>query len=348
MTRLSDLEAAAIAAAAARLRIVSPDRLSIRRCRAGSGFFYRDRRGRRIADEKSLARIRSLAIPPAYEDVRISSDPRGHIQAVGRDEAGRLQYRYHPDWTAVREGHKTERLRRVLEALPKVREVVARDIARRALCREKALACAVAMMDESHIRVGNDCYARKNGGRGTATLLKADATIGRERVTLCFRGKGGKPLSGELRNRALATALRRIAALRGRRLLQCLGADGKPRQISAAEVNAYLREISGIGLSAKDFRMLGANVIAAELLARLEPAQKETPLRRQINGAIKAVAEKLGNTPAVVRKSYVQACVLDAFKTGELADAVANSRTSTHRSRVENALRHVVAARLEE
>ena len=348
MTRLSDAEAAAIAARAARLRIVSPDRLPIRRCRAGSGFFYRDRRGKRITDEKALQRIRALAIPPAYEDVRISSDPRGHIQAVGRDEAGRLQYRYHPDWTTVREGHKTERLRRVLEALPKVRETVRSDIARRELCREKALACAVAMMDESHIRVGNDCYARNNGGRGTATLLKADATIGRERVKLCFLGKGGKSLSGELHNRALATALKRIVALKGRRLLQCLRADGKPRPISAAEVNAYLREISGIGLSAKDFRMLGANVIAAELLCTLDPAAMEAPLRRQINSAIKAVAEKLGNTPAVVRKSYVQACVLDAFKTGELAEAVEHSRTSAHRTRVENALRHVVASRLTE
>lgn len=345
---IPDAEAARIAAKAARLRIVSPDRLPIRRCRAGSGFFYRDRRGRRISDDKVLARIRALAIPPAYEDVRIAADPRGHIQAVGRDEAGRLQYRYHPDWTSVREGHKTERLRRVLEALPKVREAVARDVARRTLCREKALACAVAMMDESHIRVGNDCYARKSGGRGTATLLKADATIGRDRVALCFLGKGGKSLRGELRNRALATALRRIAALKGRRLLQYAGAAGKPRQISAAEVNAYLREISGIGLSAKDLRMLGANVIAADILAALEPAAKETPRRRQVNGAIQAVAEKLGNTPAVVRKSYVQACVLDAFASGELQAAVANSRASAHRTRVENALRRIVAARLED
>ncbi len=346
MKPISDAEAARIAAKAARLRIVSPDRLSIRRCRAGSGFFYRDRRDRRIADERVLARIRALAIPPAYDDVRIAADPRAHIQAVGRDEAGRLQYRYHPDWTAVREGHKTERLRRVLEALPTVREAVAKDIARRTLCREKALACAVAMMDESHIRVGNDCYARKSGGRGTATLLKADATIGRERVVLCFLGKGGKSLSGELRHRALATALRRIAALKGRRLLQYIGPNGKPRPISAADVNAYLRAISGIGLSAKDFRMLGANVIATDILAAVEPAEKETPRRRQINAAIKAVAEKLGNTPAVVRKSYVQACVLDAFTTGELAEAVASSRASTHRTRAENALRHVVAARL--
>ncbi len=348
MRRISDAEAARLAAKAARLRIVSPDRLPIRRCRAGSGFFYRDRRDRRITDETVLARIRALAIPPAYQDVRIAADPRGHIQAVGRDEAGRLQYRYHPDWTTVREGHKTERLRRVLEALPKVRETVARDIARRTLCREKALACAVAMMDESHIRVGNDCYARKSGGRGTATLLKADATIGRERVALSFLGKGGKALGGELRNRALATALRRIAALKGRRLLQWLAPTGKPRPISAAEVNAYLREISGIGLSAKDFRMLGANVIAAERLAAIEPAEKETPRRRQINAAIKEVAEKLGNTPTVVRKSYVQAIVVDAFQTGELAQAVAACRASPYRTRVENALRRIVAARLEE
>jgi DNA topoisomerase I len=343
---IPDAEAARLAAKAARLRIVSPDRLPIRRCRAGKGFFYRDRRGRRVSDETALARIRSLAIPPAYEDVRIAADPRGHIQAVGRDEAGRLQYRYHPDWTSVREGHKTERLRRVLEALPKVRDVVSRDIARRTLCREKALACAVAMMDESHIRVGNDCYARKSGGRGTATLLKADARIGRERVALCFLGKGGKSLSGELRNRALATALRRIAALKGRRLLQYLAPNGKPRPISAAEVNAYLREISGIGLSAKDFRMLGANVIATDILAPLAPAKTEPPRRRQINGAIKAVAEKLGNTPAVVRKSYVQACILDAFASGELGEAMASSRASPHRTRAENALRRIVAARL--
>lgn len=343
----SDAEAARLAAQAVRLRIVSPERLTIRRCRAGDGFFYRDRRDRRVADDKVLARIRALAIPPAYADVRIAADPRAHIQAVGRDEAGRLQYRYHPDWTQVRESHKAERLRRVLEALPTVREAVARDLARRSLCREKALACAVAMMDESHIRVGNDCYARKSGGRGTATLLKADATIGRQRVVLCFLGKGGKSLSGELRNRALATALRRIATLKGRRLLQFVGAAGKPRPITAAEVNAYLREISGIGLSAKDFRMLGANVIAVDILAPQQPAATETPSRRQVSAAIKVVAEKLGNTPAVVRKSYVQACVLDAFKTGELAAAMASSHASAHRSRTENALRRIVAARLE-
>lgn len=338
---------AALGARAARLRIVSPERLTIRRERKGEVFEYRDRKGKIVTDARTLARIRTLAVPPAYTEVRIAADPRAHIQAVGRDDAGRLQYRYHPDWTQVREDHKTERLLRVLEALPKVRIAVRRDLALRKLTREKALACAVAMMDESHIRVGNDCYARKSGGRGTATLLKADAQIGRERVALSFPGKGGKVLTGELRNRALATALGRIAALKGRRLLQCLGPNGRPKPISAAEVNAYLRAVAGLGLSAKDFRMLGANVIAAELLWTEAPASAETPLRRQINAAIKTVADKLGNTPAVVRKSYVQACVLDAFRTGELGRTVAASHASAHRSRIENALRRIVAARLD-
>ncbi len=324
--------------------MVSPERLTIRRCPAGKGFYYRDARDRRVSDPKTLARIRGLAIPPAYAEVQIAADPRAHIQAVGRDAAGRLQYRYHPDWTEVRERHKTERLRRILDALPKLRAAVARDLAEGGTGRTAALACAVALMDESHIRVGNDCYARRNGGRGTATLLKSDAAIDADGVTLSFFGKGGKRLSGEVRDPRLAAALARLAELRGRRLLQWRPETGRPRPIRAAEVNAYLKAIAGVGLSAKDFRMLGANVAAADLLAAEAPGPSQAARKRQFDAAVKAVAERLGNTPAVVRKSYVQACVRAAFEAGELAEAARRARAGARRSRIENALRRILIA----
>lgn len=327
-----------------RLRLVSPERLTIRRRRAGRGFTYCDARGRRIADPAALARIRALAIPPAWSEVRIAADPRAHLQAVGRDAAGRLQYRYHPEWTEVRERHKTVRLGRILEALPKVRAAVERDLGHGGTGRAVALACAVALIDESHIRAGHDGYARRSGGRGTATLLKGDARIGRERVTLSFAGKGGKRLSGEVRDRRLAAALARLAALKGRRLLQWRETAGRPKPIRAAEINAYLRTIAGTGLSAKDFRMLGANVMAAERLAAEPPGPSAAARKRQFDAALGAVAERLGNTPAVARKSYVQACVRSAFEAGDLAEAVRRARSGNHRSRIENALRRILAA----
>ena len=325
-----------------RLRLLPSDRLSIRRRRAGRGFTYCDAEGRRVEDAATLARIRSLAIPPAWTEVRIAAPANAHLQAVGRDAAGRLQYRYHPDWTGVRERHKTARLARILEALPQLRAAVARDLAKGGTGRAAALACAVALMDESHIRVGNDCYARRSGGRGTATLLKSDAEIGRERVALSFFGKGGKRLCGEVRNRRLAAALARLAALKGRRLLQWREEGGRPRPIRAAEVNAYLHAIAGVGLSAKDFRMLGANVIAAGLLAAETPGPSAAARKRQFDAAVRAVADRLGNTPAVVRKSYVQACVRDAFEAGDLALAVRRARAGSRRSRIENALRRIL------
>ena len=237
------------AATEAGLTIATADELTIRRRRAGKGFVYLDAKGKRIAQEATLARIRSLAIPPAYEDVRVAADETFHLQAIGKDEAGRTQYRYHPDWDAVRETRKVERLDRVIEALPKLRRAVAADMASPRLGKRKALASAVALIDETHIRVGSEAYLRSNKAHGAATLLKRHVKVRGESVELSFRGKGGKDVSARMRSPRLARALARIGALPGRRLFQYRDEDDKVRRVTAVDVNAYLRDIAGEGVT---------------------------------------------------------------------------------------------------
>jgi DNA topoisomerase I len=337
------VRAIAKAARKAHLSLADGSALTITRRRAGRGFVYRDETGRRIGDVETLARIRSLAIPPAYRDVRIAADPRAHLQAIGRDEAGRTQHRYHPSWTAVREERKAERLALIIDSLSTIRPAIRRDMASRKLSRDKALACAVVLMDAALIRVGGEAYARDNGSHGAATLLKRHVSITGCAVTLRFRGKGGKIVSCSLVDPALARALGRIGGLPGRRLLQFAGPSGEPQPINAGEVNAYLQSLSDLDISSKDFRMLGASAGAAEALATIEPATTEAARRRQIAEVMKAVAARLANTPAVVRKSYVHAAVVRSFETGALAEAHRVARAGRNRRRAENALGRIVS-----
>lgn len=321
-----------------RLRRVSSDALTIRRLRHGRSFVYRDAAGERITDAATLARIRSLAIPPAYEDVRIAADPAAHLQAIGHDEAGRVQHRYHPDWEKVRERRKLKRLARLIAALPKLRARIARDLRGRRLDHDKALACAAAIIDRSHIRVGNEAYAKAHGSHGASTLLKRHADIAGARVSLHFRGKSSKEVACSIEDAALARALQRIAALPGRRLLQYRREDGSVAPIRAAEINDYLQRVCGQPVSSKDLRMLAANAAAAELLLAGEEAVSESGRKRQLADIMRAISERLANTPAVVRKSYVHAIVIDAYASGRLQRSYAKVRAAARCSRIERAL----------
>ncbi len=324
--------------AATRLRRVSSEELTIRRVRHGRFFGYRDADGARVTDEATLERIRSLAIPPAYQDVRIAADPRAHLQAIGHDEAGRIQHRYHPDWEKVRERHKLKRLTRLIAVLPKLRARIAADVKARSLSREKALAAAAAIIDRCHLRVGNEAYAKENGSHGASTLLKRHASLGETHIELHFRGKSGKDIACALDDPPLARALRRIATLPGRRLLQYRRDDGSVAPVHAAEINAYLKHACGLPVSSKDLRMLAANAAAAELLLAGEDVTSETGRKRQLADIMRAIAERLVNTPAVVRKSYVHAIVVDAYASGRLQRSYAKARARPGCSRIERAL----------
>jgi DNA topoisomerase-1 len=312
--------------------------LPIARRRAGKGFIYFDMQGERLKDEATLTRIRSLAIPPAYTQVRIAADPRAHLQAVGYDEAGRIQHRYHPDWEKVRERRKLKRLRLLIDALPMLRAAIARDLKGRSLSRDKALACGAAIIDRCHIRVGNESYARANGSHGASTLLKRHAAVSGSRVSLSFRGKGGKDIACVVEDAGLARAMSRIMTLPGRRLLQYRREDGSVAGIKAGEINAYLKRVSGMSVSSKDLRMLAANAAAAELLLAGDKAATETGMKRQLADIMRVISQQLVNTPAVVRKSYVHEIVLRSYATGKLKRCYDKARSRAGCSRIERAL----------
>lgn len=344
--RSSDLRAPAMPVSAqikkhptaTRLRRVSSDELTIKRVRHGRSFGYRDEQGEKISDEGTLTRIRSLAIPPAYQNVRIAADPRAHLQAIGHDEAGRVQHRYHPEWEKVRERRKLKRLERLITALPKLRARIAADMKARTLSREKALACAAAIIDRGHLRVGNESYVKSNGSHGASTLLKRHATLTATRVSLHFRGKSGKEIACAIEDAPLARALARIVTLPGRRLLQYRRDDGAVAPIHATDINAYLKQACGLPISSKDLRMLAANAAAAELLLTGEEIASEAGRKRQLADIMRAISERLVNTPAVVRKSYVHAIVIDAYASGRLQRSYAKARARAGCSRIERAL----------
>lgn len=300
------------------LRYVSVTELTIRRRRSGSGFVYLNGSGRPLRDQRLLYRLKRLAVPPAYDDVHYAPDPHAHLQAVGRDAAGRAQYRYHSNWEKVREMRKARRLARLAEALPKIRRWVSRHVGERNPSRERAIAAVIELVALTALRPGSESYARQHGTRGAATLLKSNVRVTGDRVTLRFIGKGGKPIEKEVRSPRLAQALRRLAALPGHRLFQYRNQDGAVLALSRREVNAALRDIAGRTVSLKDFRTLIASANALEQLAAVEPKTSERGRRRQLLATLRAVAADLANTPAVCRKSYVHAAVVSAFESGAL------------------------------
>jgi DNA topoisomerase-1 len=300
------------------LRYVTDAEPGIRRRRAGRGFSYTDSDGRRITDRKLLARLKSLAIPPAWTDVWICASPRGHLQATGRDARGRKQYRYHPRWHAARDEVKYERMIAFGQALPAIRRRVDRDLGLSGLPRERVLAAVVRLLEKTRVRVGNEEYARENRSFGLTTLRNHHASVGESRIRFRFRGKAGKEHDVELSDRRLARIVARCQDLPGQALFTYLDTDGEPRSIGSADVNDYLREITGEDFTAKDFRTWSGTVLAAWALSELEEFDSEAQAKKNVVRAVEAVAEHLGNTPAISRKSYVHPEVIDAYLDGDV------------------------------
>jgi DNA topoisomerase I len=307
----------------------------IRRRRSGRGFSYRDADGERIADQETLRRVRELAIPPAWEDVWICPDPLGHIQATGIDAAGRKQYLYHARWQQRAAARKFEAVRRFAAALPRLRRAVDRDLRRDGVPRERALACAVALLDLGFFRIGGEQYAEENGSFGVATVRREHVSASGDEVIFDFPAKSGQRRVQAVRDTAVAAA---IEAMRRRRGgppdLLVYREGGEWRDVRSDDVNAYIREYAGEGFSAKDFRTWHGTVLAAVELAAIGPARSRSGAERSIRAAIERVAEALGNTPAVCRSSYVDPCVLDRYRDGQtIAAALPRNGQVTPRAR---------------
>lgn len=306
------------------LKLVTVEDLTIVRHRKGRGFGYRRADGAPVRDRALIDRLNRLAVPPAYADALYSADPRGHLQAVWRDAAGRLQYRYHAEWEKVRDDRKLRRLSRLAQALPRIRRAVRRRLAEREPSREFAFAAVIELVAASGIRAGREDYARNNGTRGAATLLKSDVAVRGNQVLLCFRAKGGKTIEKELKAPRLAAAFKVLCKLPGRRLFQFRNGGDLVKPVRAAEVNRFLQEIAGLSISLKDFRMLTASAAALRLLARTQPRGSERQRKKQVRAAMQTVSEQLANTPAIARKSYVPAQLVEAFEQGKLRKFAAN------------------------
>jgi DNA topoisomerase-1 len=301
------------AAEAAGLRYVSDRQPGIRRQRRGGGFRYVGPRGAVVDEEETLRRIRALVIPPAWTDVWISPDARAHLQATGRDARGRKQYRYHPEWTAVRDETKFERMIAFGEALPAIRARVDADLALPGMPREKVLATVVRLLDRTLIRVGNDEYARQNHSYGLTTLRDNHVDVDGSHIRFHFRGKSGKVHRIDLQDKRLAKIVRRCQEIPGHELFHYIDADGNTHLVESGDVNDYLRDISGEDFTAKHFRTWAGSVLAASALSAGRPWSSQTQAKKQLVSAIRGVADKLGNTPAVCRKCYIHPIVIDGF-----------------------------------
>jgi DNA topoisomerase I len=302
------------------LRYVSDAKPGIRRIRCGKGFRYRNTDGSSIRDPETLGRIRSLAIPPAWKDVWICPNPRGHLQASGRDAKGRKQSRYHPRWREVRDENKYERMLAFGAALPEIRRQVEHDLALPGMPRRKILATVVRLMETTFIRIGNDEYARENHSFGLTTMRNRHVSVDGSTVTFKFEGKSGVRHTVDLTNRRMAKIISRCQDIPGYELFQYEDSEGH-HTIDSADVNDYLREIGGDEFTAKDFRTWAGTVLTCAALREIEPFGSETQAKKNIIEAINRVASRLGNTRAVCRKCYVHPAVLDCYLAGAMQEA---------------------------
>jgi DNA topoisomerase-1 len=306
------LENVAVAKSAG-LRYVHEDDPGIRRKRDGDGFTYLDPKGHTIRDAETLDRIRKLAIPPAYEDVWICADPQGHIQATGRDAKGRKQYRYHPDWSAVRGETKFQHMAAFGRALPKIRARVDADLRKHDLSHDKVVATVVRLLELTLIRVGNDQYAKENKSFGLTTLRNRHVKSEGAALKFEFKGKSGVMHKTGVQDRRLVRVIKALQAMPGQRLFQYVDDAGERRAVGSHDVNAYLQEITGEHFTAKDFRTWAGTIAAAKALAMQPRPGGKTEAKRLTNLCVKATAGLLGNTPAVCRSAYIHPAVLDAF-----------------------------------
>ena len=304
------------------LRWVSDRSPGIRRERKGDSFAYFRPDGRRVEDEETLNRIKSLVIPPAWTEVWISAAANGHIQATGRDQRGRKQYRYHARWRAVRDADKYERLIEFARVLTRIRGRVRRDLARRGYPREKILATVVQLLETTMIRVGNEEYAKENKSFGLTTLRNRHVKIRGSEISFFFRGKSGKEHEIKIRDRRLASIIKRCEELPGQQLFQYIDEDGERRSVDSSDVNEYIREASGGDFTAKDFRTWAGTVLAARALQEMEKVDSETQAKRNVVQAIENVAQRLGNTRAVCRKCYVHPAIVDSYMDGTMLEVL--------------------------
>lgn len=311
------------------------------------GFRYEWPDGRAYDDAEGLARIASLAVPPAYTEVFVSPDPDEELQAFGRDARHRLQYRYHPDFVQDNAMRKWRRLRRFAEALPTLRETTAADLHLSGLPRRKVLALLTRLLDRVHFRVGSESYARQYRSYGLTTLCKRHVRLDGTRVEFSYRGKHGVAQHKTLRDRGIAANIERLLALRGRALFQYEDDDGAVRVVRAQELNAYIRDTIG-RFTAKDFRTWGGTLKAAQYLAEVGPVESERAAARVLVQCVKAVADELGNTAAVTRGSYICPVIFDRYLEGRVLDDFApddEEDTSGGLSRSEQALCRMLRSR---
>jgi DNA topoisomerase-1 len=331
-------------AKAAGLRYVYDSRPGISRHRTRTSFRYTDANGHPVRDKQTLARIKSLVIPPAWVDVWICPIPNGHLQATGRDARGRKQSRYHPRWREVRDQSKYEHMLRFGATLPTIREHVDKHLTLPGLPREKVIATIVRLLETTFIRIGNESYARENKSFGLTTLQRRHVDIHGSRLTFKFKGKSGVEHTINLTDRRLARIVKTCRDVPGFELFEYLDDDGTPHTIDSTHVNDYLRDITNEHFTAKDFRTWAGTVLACMTLRECEPCDSQTQLKKNLVDAIKSVAQRLGNTPAVCRKCYIHPAVLDAYLTADLTHPT-NSHPHALRPE-EHALMHLLERQL--
>ncbi|MEK6300023.1 MAG: DNA topoisomerase IB [Acidobacteriota bacterium] len=327
MHKIPVAEASSDSAQVAGLRYVTDAKPGFSRRRAGRGFVFISLDAKPIREEDQLRRIKALAIPPAWTDVWICPSPNGHLQATGRDSKRRKQYRYHSRWHQVRDETKYDRLISFGDSLPAIRRRVRRDLAMTGLPRDRVLATVVQLLEKALIRVGNECYARDNGSFGLTTLRNRHVSIKGSKLRFEFKGKSGRKHIVDVSDLRLAKIVKSCQDLPGYELFQYEDENGEYHSVESADVNEYLREISGSDFSAKDFRTWAGTVIAAIALKEVGAANSDQEAKNNIATAVSRAAEQLGNTPAVCRKCYVHPEIIDAYLDGSL-EALTASRAS--------------------
>ncbi|PVE26127.1 DNA topoisomerase I [Microvirga sp. KLBC 81] len=306
------------AAETAGLTYVSDEEPGIRRKKSGKGFTYLRPDQKKVEDKATLDRIKSLAIPPAYTDVWICPKANGHIQATGRDVKGRKQYRYHPAFREVRESTKYERMLEFAKGLPDIRKTIDEHMSRRGLPREKVLATVVHLLENTLIRVGNEDYAKQNKSYGLTTLRDPHVKVDGSELRFQFKGKSGKTWKLQVKDRRVAKIVKACQDLPGQDLFQYLDENGEQQSITSSDVNAYLKEITGRDITAKDFRTWAGTVLAAMALSEFEQFDSEAKAKKNIRAAIEQVSARLGNTPTICRKCYVHPEVFSCYLEGSL------------------------------
>jgi DNA topoisomerase-1 len=310
------------AAKAARLKYVSDTKPGITRAPAKEGWDYFDPKGALITDEETIARIRKLAIPPAYQDVWICPQANGHIQAVGRDARGRKQYRYHARWRETRDEAKYAHMLDFGRVLPGIRARVEHDLGLPGLPREKVLAAIVRLLERTLVRIGNEEYAKTNKSFGLTTLRQRHVKVRGAGLTFDFRAKHGIAWHIELKDRRLSKIIGKLTDLSGQDLFQYIDDDGATHGVTSDDVNAYLREISGEDITAKDFRTWAATNLAAVALTALEAFDTKAKAKKNVLRAVESVAKMLGNTPSICRKCYIHPAIFDAYLDGSLLEGI--------------------------